>query len=534
MNQAFNTRPVDEAVKMEAEQTPAEALEANGNLDQVNGEQSNNQPGAKRTQAIARPITRASSKRWIILVLFCLNSGNKAYQWIQIPAATIKASSFYGVDNYVINFASIIAHLAFLFMSWPSCFVIDKIGIRNAVVTASLGATLGSFVKCLSCHLNPSDEFGLVGLMLLGQALVSLSEQLIFSVPSRLVSIWFPDHQVSLALATCLLGNQLGVAIGFVVPQWFLDGAETVAEIGLGFKGIYFWTAVLSLTLFVLNYFLFDEAPLHPPGEARLKQLERERCKALLEEPRNQSVANKAQVMFQQVLRLCKNKDVMLVALVYGISFGRGDAISTLLDQTMQPIYPGDGELVGITGSLIILAGALGLPVWGRILDEWHAYKKVIFILSIASSLSLICLAYATLHVQVASVVYLAAAVFGFFQTGFIVAGLELAVELTYPAPELITATLFNIMPSICGPIFIMIGSIIINNIGPMATYSFYLLTVFAAFVCIVYTHEKLNRQEAREGERQEKGRVHVDMVKYMVHSGSDDMISALDSSRNS
>jgi FLVCR family feline leukemia virus subgroup C receptor-related protein len=455
-------------------------------------------PTKMPTDALLKP----TPKRWIILALFCLNSGNKAFQWIQVPAVTTKATIFYGVDNYVINFASIIFMLAFLVMSWPACFIIDKIGIRNAVVSASVGASVGSIVKCFSCHSSYN-----VALLLFGQTMVSLSEQLIFSVPSRLVSVWFPDQQVSFAMAVCILGNQLGIAIGFILPQWLLDGAESAEQIGHGFSWMYFWTAVLSLALFTLNYLLFDEAPVHAPGEARFRQLEMERQQvaAGLVGHADTSVAKKVQTMLAQVMRLFKNRDLMLVAVSYGIAFGRGDTISTLLDQTMGPIYPDGGQVIGTTGFLIVAAGALGLPLWGRILDAWHAYKTVNTILAALTSLALACLTCATIYLKWIPGVYLSAIVFGFFQTGFLVAGLELAIELTYPAPELITSSLLNIMPSIAGPVFIVIGSFIVDNFGPLATNVFYLTTLLVGFICISCVNERLGRQEAIKLNRMEK-----------------------------
>lgn len=177
--------------------------------------------------------------------------------------------------------------------------------------------------------------------MLLGQTFVSLSEQLIFSVPSRLVSVWFPDHQVSLAMAICILGNQLGIGLGFLLPQWFLQEAETTTDIGIGFGWIFFWTAVLSCTLFVLNYLLFDEAPIYAPGEARFRQIELERQQKLDElADSNTSIVSKVRIMLGQISQLFKNPDLLLVAISYGIAFGRSDTISTLMDQTMQPLYP--------------------------------------------------------------------------------------------------------------------------------------------------------------------------------------------------
>lgn len=130
-------------------------------------------------------------------------------------------------------------------------------------------------------------------------------------------------------------------------------------------------------------------------------------------------------------------------------------------------------------------------------------------ILSISTTLSLLALAYAIVYLRWVLGIYLAAIVFGFFQTGFLVASLELAIELTYPAPELITSSFLNIIPSVIGRIFVIIGSYVVDNFGSLASIGFYVITLLLGFICILCVKERLKRQEAiqmREAGRESNG----------------------------
>lgn len=456
----------------------------------------------QQTTTPADQLIKPTLKRYIILLLFCLNAGNKSFQWIQVAASTKKATILYEVDNYVINITSVIFMVAFIFLSWPACYLIESFGLRKAVLAASFGTACGSIVKCYSCHSEG------IWLLMLGQVLVSLSEQLIFSVPSRLASVWFPDHQVSSAVALSILGQNIGVAFGFVIPQWYLNEAETRDEIGNGFYQMFLVTSVFSIAAYVLDYILFDEEPKFAPGSARLRQREVELAIKSANKHLNENVGavrgvfKNIATLFRQIRNLLANRNLVLLSISYGINVAFGYTISTLLNQMLEPIWPDNDLVVGNTGFLIIVSGSFGSPIWGRILDKWRIYKSINLLLTFGTILSLFLFAYTMICLKSIVGIYISAAFLGFFSTGFIVAGLELAVELTYPEPELVTSSIMNVMPQIFGTIFVFIGSYIVDNFGPLATTSFYLACLLVAFAFLICTKETLKRQEMIQQEK--------------------------------
>lgn len=444
-------------------------------------------PSESEARAAKDAIIKPSLKRYIMLFLFCLNSSNKAFQWIQIPAATEKVTYFYEVENFVINSMSVIFMLTFVVASWPACYLIEHVGVRRAVVMASFGTSLGSLIKCFSCH-----EQG-IHLLFIGQTLVSFSEQLIFSVPSRLASVWFPDHQVSSAVAISVLGTQLGVALGFVVPQFALDGADSKESIGDGLWTMFVGTAIFSLGAFVASFLLFDEAPKYAPGAARLKQIAEERQQEAIKE----SFIGEMRLLGRQIRHLLDNKHFNLLSISYGITIGIGYALSTVLNQMLEPLWPQDDLLVGNTGFIIVISGAICSPLWGRLLDKKHRYLLIYELLMVATitSLLLFGIVVSGLHSRLA--IYLAAALFGSFQTGLLVGGLELAVELTYPAAELVTSSFMNVPPQIFGTVFVFVASYLVDSYGAVVTNLFFILCFILALTMSLNIRETLRRQSA-------------------------------------
>lgn len=445
----------------------------------------------QNSRNFAKKLIQASPKRYLILFLFCLNAGNKAFQWIQIPASTNKVTFYYDVSNYVINSTSVLFMLAFVLLSLPSCYIIELIGLRKAVLLGSFGTALGAIVKCFCCQQTRAGIY----LLFAGQILVSLSEQFIFSVPSRLASVWFPDHQVSSAVAMTVLGNSLGVALGFMLPQLMLESTETKDQIGIQLYYMFLGTAALSVFSFVADWFLFDEAPEFAPGAARLTQIQKEREAKI--QAQSRGFFREMATLLKQVQRLYSNPNFSLLSIAFGINVGLSYTIHTILNQMLEPLWPADDILVGNCGFIIIVSGAIGSALFGHLLDKSHRYRLTNILLTLASALTMLIfgLAVSGMHSRLA--IYLAASLLGLFQTGLVVAGLELAVELTYPAPELLTSSMMNVSPQICGCICIYVGSYIIDNHGAVYTNLFFISLFLFALLILCCLRETLNRQKA-------------------------------------
>ena len=52
----------------------------------------------------------------------------------------------------------------------------------------------------------------------------AFAETFIVSLPARVASLWFPSDEISTATSIGVFGNQLGVALSFMIPTYIVTG----------------------------------------------------------------------------------------------------------------------------------------------------------------------------------------------------------------------------------------------------------------------------------------------------------------------
>lgn len=390
---------------------------------------------------------KPTRKRYLILLLFCLHSAINAAQWIYLSSITSTVSKYYQVDNMAVNWTSMVYMLVYIPLVVPSTWLFERIGMRDSILLGSLGTSAGSIIKCFSC------QPGRFGLLMLGQTLVAISQLFVLSVPPRLASVWFPDHQVSLANACGVFGNQFGIALGFVVPQLVIaDGLGSLEQISSNLFALFVGIALVSCCVSLLIMFLFDRTPSKPPGLARLQQIKQEEL-AMAEAGATPlvidgiNVNQKSAYGFGALLRdLLTELNFVLLMASYGLNVGVFYAISTVLNQMISRHWLAEANrLVGQLGLLLVVSGMFGSVISGLILDRTRMYRLVNASLYTFSLVSL-CLFTITLewrHNMTA--LYLVVALLGYFMTGYLFIGYEMSNEITWPRPESVTAGLLNL-----------------------------------------------------------------------------------------
>lgn len=400
---------------------------------------------------------KPTKKRYLILFLFCLHSMINAAQWIYLSSITNIVTRYYKVDNMAINWTSMVYMLVYIPLVVPASWLFEKIGMRNSILLGSLGTSLGSFIKCFSCR---QDRFYI---LMFGQTIVAISQLFVLSVPPRLASIWFPDDQVSLANACGVFGNQLGIALGFVVPQLVIKistvegGGEEpsinpLESIEDGLFNLFLGITILSTITSSLVLFLFDHSPSKPPGMARLQQIKQEIALAesgimplVNDDKSTDNNASPSTYGFGSLLLdLLTDKNFLLLMISYGLNVGVFYAISTVLNQMIAPTWNDASILVGRLGLVMVISGMFGSVISGYILDKTHMYR---FINTSLYTLSFVTMILFTIVLQFHNTIalYLIVTMLGYFMTGYLLIGFEMSNEITWPRPESVSAGLLNL-----------------------------------------------------------------------------------------
>ncbi|NWR71276.1 FLVC2 protein, partial [Centropus unirufus] len=418
---------------------------------------------------------RLSRRRWAVLVLFSSYSLCNAFQWIQYGSVNNIFVRFYGVSAFAIDWLSMSYMLAYIPLLFPVAWLLDRKGLRLIALAGAALNALGAWVKLGS--LKPY----LFPVTVLGQVICSLAQVFILGMPSHIASVWFGSHEVSTACSVAVFGNQLGIALGFLVPPVLVPNVEDVEMLAYHISIMFFMTAGVATALFILVIVVFKEKPPHPPSRAQ----------ALI-----QSRPTEEYSYVQSILRLFRNINFLLLMVTYGLNTGCFYALSTLLTRMVLSHYPGQEVNAGRIGLTIVLSGMVGALISGFWLDRTKTYKQTTLVVYIMSLVGMIVFTF-TLNLGHLWIVFVTAGSLGFFMTGYLPLGFEFAAELTYPESEGTSSGLLNVSAQIFGIAFTISQGQIMDNFDTRAGNLFLCSFLFLGAIMTAFIKADLRRQKA-------------------------------------
>ncbi|XP_036332652.1 feline leukemia virus subgroup C receptor-related protein 2, partial [Rhagoletis pomonella] len=369
-------------------------------------------------------------RRWVVLFLFVFYSGANAAQWIQYSIINNIIVKYYGINDKWVDWTSMVYMIVYIPLIFPGSWFLDKMGLRITALVGVVGTCIGSWIKVFSVQ---PDLFYVT---FIGQTIVALSQVCILSLPARIAAVWFGPHQVSSACSVGVFGNQLGIAVGFVLPPILVENSDDLDKIGSDLLFMFYCFAGFTTVLMVLMILFFKDKPPTPPNPKRSATSSDEAA---------------AQAPFMQSLKsLVLNRNYVLLLISYGMNVGVFYAISTLLNPVVLKYYPGHEVDTGRIGLSIVLAGMIGSVVCGIVLDQMRKFKETTLAVYAFSMVGMWIFTF-TLDTGHIAVVYVTAALLGFFMTGYLPVGFEFAAELTYPEPEGTSSGLLNAAAQIFG-----------------------------------------------------------------------------------
>lgn len=428
-------------------------------------------------ESVSGVSTRLYKRRWMIVFLFSIYSLSNAYQWIQYGIISNIIMKFYNVEAFAVDWLSMIYMLTYIPFIFPVTWLLDKKGLRVTALIANALNCTGTWVKVASA--KPT----LFWMAMLGQFASSFAQVFILGMPSRLASVWFGANEVSTACSIGVFGNQLGIAIGFLVPPILVPNVDDMDELAYHIRIMFYISAGMATVIFVLVVIVFQEKPEIPPTQAQ--------AQARNVQPDEYSYT-------ASILRLLRNKPFMLLVVSYGLNVGCFYAISTLLNRMIIDHYPGEEVNAGRIGLTIVIAGMAGSLICGIWLDKTKTYKQTTLAVYILSLTGMLVYAF-TLNLGHLWVVFVTAGVLGFFMTGYLPLGFEYAVELTYPESEGTSSGLLNCSAQIFGIIFTISQGKIIDKWGTLAGNMFLCIFLLIGTIMTGIIKSDLRRQKANQ-----------------------------------
>ncbi|TRY88480.1 hypothetical protein DNTS_005160 [Danionella cerebrum] len=339
------------------------------------------------------PETRLYKRRWLIVCLFSSYSLCNSYQWIQYGIINNIFMRFYSVDSFTIDWMSMIYMLTYIPLIFPVSWLLDKKGLRVIALVAAALNCAGTWIKVASARpdLFPVTFFG--------QFTCSVAQVFILGMPSRIASVWFGS-------------DELGIAIGFLVPPILVPNLEDLDKLAEHIRAMFYITAGVATFLFVLVIIVFQDRPEIPPTHSQ--------AAARRIPPESYSYT-------ASIRRLLRNKAFILLVITYGLNVGCFYAVSTLLNRMIIEHFPGEEVNAGRIGLTIVIAGMVGSLICGVWLDRSKTYKQTTLAVYLMSLVGLVVYAF-TLDLGRLWVVFITAGSLGFFMTGYLPLGFEFAV----------------------------------------------------------------------------------------------------------
>ncbi|XP_038147373.1 feline leukemia virus subgroup C receptor-related protein 2 isoform X2 [Cyprinodon tularosa] len=421
--------------------------------------------------------THLYKRRWLMALLFSTYSLSNAYQWIQYGIISNIIMKFYNVDGFSVDWLSMIYMLAYIPFIFPATWLLEKQGLRFTALVATALNCAGTWIKVSSAR---PDLFWVT---LLGQSASSLAQVFILGIPSSLASVWFGSDEVSTACSIGVFGNQLGIAIGFLLPPILVPNVDDVDELAYHIRFMFYISAGVATFIFVLVVIVFQERPEIPPTQSQ--------AQARISRSNDYSYMD-------SICRLLHNKAFMLLVSSYGLNVGCFYAISTLLNRMIIEHYPGEEVNAGRIGLTIVIAGMAGSLVCGIWLDKTKTYKQTTLVVYILSMVGMLVYTF-TLNLGHLWVVFITAGVLGFFMTGFLPLGFEFAVELTFPEPEGTSSGLLNCSAQIFGIIFTIGQGKLMDRWGTLVGNLFLCTFLLIGTLMTGFIKSDLRRQKANQ-----------------------------------
>ncbi|XP_054652903.1 feline leukemia virus subgroup C receptor-related protein 2 isoform X2 [Dunckerocampus dactyliophorus] len=421
--------------------------------------------------------TKLYKRRWVMLFLFCIYSLSNAMMWLQYSIIGNIFKRFYNIGTLALDWLSMIYFFTYIPLIVPVMWMLDNRGLREVIVVGSAVNCIGAWIKSSTAH---PDLFAVT---FLGQFVCSVATVYTLGIPSRLASLWFGQHEVSTACSIGVLGNQMGIAIGFLIPPILVPNVDDMNELAHHIKIMFYISAGLATIIFILVVIVFQEKPELPPTQAQAQA----RC-----------ITPEQYSYLASIWRLLRNKPFMLLVVSYGLNVGCFYAVSTLLNRMIIEHYPGEEVNAGRIGLTIVIAGMVGSLICGIWLDKTKTYKQTTLVVYLLSLIGMLVYAF-TLNVGHLWVVFITAGVLGFFMTGYLPLGFEFAVELTYPESEGTSSGLLNCSAQIFGIIFTISQGKIIDRWGTLAGNIFLCVFLLIGTVMTGLIKSDLRRQKANQ-----------------------------------
>jgi len=311
--------------------------------------------------------------------------------------------------------------------------IVQKIGLRNAVVLGCVIMTLG----CLIISGIPGLWSTSYGSLLVGTVFVGVAQPFFQCTPALLAANWFGANERTLATTIALQATQFGIAAAYIVGTNLVSNKAQLQD--------YFDVITLMTAFLLVGVVLhFKEKPPTPPSYSQQGKLD------------NMIVNTSIWEILSDIFVLFKTPGFVSALTSFVCSLTINVIVSEFF-ASMLLLQGHDQIFIGYAGALyqvMIVSGAVAV---GYVVDQQKSYWSSNVACYAVTCMGLYSLSMA-INRQMPLLTVLSVQVIGFFSGPIQGIAAETAVEITYPSDEntivAVQQVFSNLMSAILVPVF--------------------------------------------------------------------------------
>ncbi len=334
----------------------------------------------------------SSGYRWVVLLAFMAVNLTIQTLWISYAPVSSVARNYYGVSAAAIGVFAISFMVAYLPVTIPASYLIDRAGLR---VAAGAGALLAGVSGLARGLVGPHYALALVATV--GAA---VAQPFLLNAWTTLSTHWFPRSQRATAVSLITLANLVGTGIGMgLTPQ--LVKSLSISQV----QTVYGAAALVAGVVFVVLARDRPATPLEADAETHA-------------------------LMLVGVRHALAVRPFLIYLILVFVGMGVFNGLSTWVEEIVRPRGFSSVD-AGNVGALLLLGGTIGAVVLSALSDRSDRRIPFLVVAVVVSAPALTGVALSTSLVGL----YVAAFVLGFFLTSALPVGMQYAAEITVPTP---------------------------------------------------------------------------------------------------
>ena len=351
--------------------------------------------------------------RWVVLFVFALINAIVQVHWVNFASITGEAAAFYRVTPMQIGLLSMSFMIMYIFLCIPASYMIDTYGLRIGV---GIGAALTGIFGLLKGIY--ATNYTIIFISQLGLA---VAQPFVMNAMTKVSAKWFPMDERATATGLAALSQYIGIIIALAVTPFIFK-----AYAMKGMLMIYGISSVVAAIAFLV--FIKDSPPT----------------------PSSEYHDEDAVTVFAGINRMFKQRDMILLLILFFFGLGMFNAVTTWIEQILSP-RGFNSEQAGLIGGVMMIGGIIGAVILPLLSDKLRKRKPLLILTMIGIAPGLIGLTFATGF----PMLLVSGFILGFFIMSAGPIGFQYGAEISYPTPESSSQGMLLLAGQISGIIFI-------------------------------------------------------------------------------